>query len=50
MNATDYQEKLNCILEDQSKFQEISKDPTNKLKTIINQLITIANSFGTKYF
>ena len=50
MNATDYQEKLNCILEDRSKFQEISKNPTNKLKTKIYQLITIANNFGTKYF
>ena len=50
MNAAKYNSKLNDILIDDSKFREINKDPTTKLKTRLNQLIVIANNFGNKYF
>ena len=50
MNLADHNDKLKAILTDKSKFREIKKRPYNQIKTRINQLITIANNFGTKYF
>ena len=50
MNSQDYKEKVNNFVSDTEKFKEISRDPTEKLKTRLNQLITVANMSGSKHF
>ena len=44
LNRIDYIEKLNTILADTTKFRRIKKDPTNKIKSEANGLISIHNS------
>ena len=44
LNKKDYIEKLNNILADSSKFQKITRDPTNSLKKEANKLISTLNA------
>ena len=44
LNKADYMQKLNVILKDRTKFQLITRDPTEKLKTEANSLIDTANA------
>ena len=44
LNKEDYNEKLNKILSDKSKFQKIKEDPTKKHKAHVNRLIQCANA------
>ena len=50
MYSQDYKEKVNNFVSDTEKFKEISKDPTEKLKTRLNQRITVANMSESKHF
>ena len=44
MNKTDYITKLNILLNDDTKFKRINKDPTNSLKQRANKLIEVLNA------
>jgi len=44
MNMNDYEEKISSVLTDTSKFLKISKDPSNTIKSDINNIISIINS------
>ena len=44
MNTTDYEYKIAEFLKDRTKFTKIKKDPSNDLKSEMNELITAANS------
>ena len=44
MDEEEYLEKINHILQDPSKFQPISRNPINQLKSEVNKLITKANA------
>lgn len=44
LDKQDYLEKINGILHDETKFEQIKKDPTDKLKAKVNRLITAANA------
>ena len=44
MNKNDYQDKINNILSDSSKFIKIEKDPTESLKQQANNLISTLNA------
>ena len=43
MNKSDYKNKLDEILNDSSKFQRITRNPTVELKTEVNKLIKTVN-------
>ena len=40
LNKIDYNWKLQNILDDHTKFRKLNKNPTNRLKSKINKLIT----------
>ena len=42
--TTEYNKKMNDILTDESKFKQITRNPTNNLKTKLNKLIKDHNS------
>ena len=44
MDRHDYIDKINALLEDESKFERIKKDPTNQVKAKVNRIITSANA------
>ena len=44
MNKTDYEDKIDALISDTSKFVRIQKDPSDKLKTELNAEITRINS------
>ena len=44
MNTDVYIEKINYILQDQNKFLKITRNPTNKIKTNANKLISTLNA------
>ncbi|XP_076059494.1 uncharacterized protein LOC143036132 [Oratosquilla oratoria] len=44
MNISEYLDKMDIIPSDETKFKEISKDPTESLKKKLNNLITINNA------
>ena len=44
MKKTEYNEKMDGILLDVSKFQRLEKDPTQELKKKISRLVTLANN------
>ena len=44
LNKTDYINKIETMLADQTKFEPIPKDPTNRLKKDINKIITAINA------
>ena len=44
MNKSDYINKVNNILSDQTKFKKITSNPTNKVKQEANKLISCLNS------
>ena len=44
LNHEDYISKLENILKDTTKFQEINRDPTKQLKAEVNRLIESANA------
>ena len=44
LNKTDYQEKVNELLSDTSKFESINKDPTNEIKSKANKIIDALNA------
>ena len=44
LNKEEYFDKVNCILSDETKFRVIKKDPTDKVKTQANKLITSLNA------
>ena len=44
LNKTDYINKIQTMLADNTKFVPISKDPTNQLKKDINKIITSINA------
>ena len=44
MNKEDYQEKMDNILNDETKFEKIKKDPTDTLKARVNRLLAAANA------
>ena len=50
MNSKEYNSKLKALLEDSTKFKTIRKDPTDKLKKMLNALVTSVNAKvdGTK--
>ena len=43
LNKTEYIQKIDDILQDNTKFRKISSDPTAKIKTEVNRLITESN-------
>ncbi|XP_076069748.1 uncharacterized protein LOC143041624 [Oratosquilla oratoria] len=47
MNTSEYLDKMDTILSDETKFKKISKDPTESLKKKLNKLITINNDANT---
>ena len=44
LDRKDYNDKLDTILSDESKFKRITKDPTSEVKKEANRLITAANA------
>ena len=44
MDKTDYNDKIDHLLSDESKFRKIDEDPTNDIKTELNKLITTVNT------
>ena len=44
LDEEEYNEKLNRILSDETKFKRISKDPTKKHKAKVNRIIASANA------
>ena len=44
INKTDYNSKLQTLLDNHTKFKRIYKNPINQLKTKINKLITANNA------
>ena len=50
LNTTEYNEKLNLILQDTSKFRRLDKNPTDNIKKSLNSLISSINAKidGTK--
>ena len=44
MNTIEYIKKLNNILKDETRFNEIKKDPTEKIKRNANNLIKTLNA------
>ena len=51
MDKSEYLEKMNTILSDDSKFEKITKDTTDSLKAKVNRLITSANAvIGSIHF
>lgn len=51
IDKNEYLEKMNAILSDDTKFEKISKDPTDTLKAKVNRLITSANAVvGSVHF
>jgi len=44
MNKNEYFSKLNTILNDNSKFKKIKKDPSNEIKIKLNKIISQINS------
>lgn len=44
INEEEYKEKLNNLLNDTTKFKTITRDPTEKLKTKVNKLISTVNA------
>ena len=44
LNKKEYFDKINCILNDETKFKAIKKDPTDKVKTQANKLISSLNA------
>lgn len=44
LNKEDYNNKLNKILLDETKFRQIREDPTKKLKAKVNRIIKSANA------
>ena len=44
LDRDDYYRKIDCILQDRTKFVPISRDPTAELKKKLNHLITAANA------
>ena len=44
LNKTDYHSKLQNILDDHTKFRKLNKNPTKKLLSKINKLITANNA------
>ena len=47
IDTSEYLQKIDEILSDSSKFEKISRDPTNALKNKINKLISRNNSAST---
>ena len=44
LDKSDYFDKINALLSDQSKFRLINRDPTNNIKTKANKIITSLNA------
>jgi len=44
LNKEDYKRKLDTILGDETKFQRLTEDPSNKLKDRLNKIIDSNNS------
>ena len=44
LNKTDYNNKLQTLLNDSTNFKRIKRDPTEVLKKEVNSLIDAANS------
>ncbi|XP_076047543.1 uncharacterized protein LOC143029072 [Oratosquilla oratoria] len=44
MNASEYMDTINTVLKDETKFKELTKDPTEALKKKLNKLISISNA------
>ena len=49
LDSVDYHQKTADILQDQTKFQKISKNPTDRLKKSANDLISASNKASKTY-
>ena len=47
MNTSEYLDKIDAILNDETKFTRITRDPTESLKKKINKLISSSNATST---
>ena len=43
-NKTDYNKKIENILNDKTKFKKLTKNPTDQLKKHINKIVTVNNT------
>ena len=49
LNASDYHQKTEDILNDQTKFQKITKNPVDQLKKSANELISASNKVSKNF-